>query len=82
MRARLGVTDYRSTTLPWGNPVWCLSQQHNKRTCRLVSHHPFMQNANQEGCEYQLLSHWFDRTRTPESTNLETDAPSTRPSDR
>ena len=35
IRARLGVADHRSTTPRWGNPVQCLSQQHNKRTCRL-----------------------------------------------
>ena len=27
-----------STTLTWGNPVKCLSQRQNKRTCRLTPH--------------------------------------------
>ena len=45
---------------------------------------PLMLNVKQESCEYQFLSHCFDRTRnrTPESTNPQADDLSTRPSDR
>ena len=35
---RLGVAGHLSTTLRWGNPVKCLFQRHNKKTCRLVLH--------------------------------------------
>ena len=36
VRARLGVASHLSTTPRWGNPAKCLSQRHNKLTCRLV----------------------------------------------
>ena len=49
MRARLVVVNHLSTTLRWGNPVWCLSQRHNKRSCLLASHYPF--NAERQANE-------------------------------
>ena len=55
IRARLGVASYLSTTPRWGNPAKCLSQRHNKYTCRLVLHTvPFMLSVKQGSCEYQF----------------------------
>ena len=53
-----------STTPRWGNPAKCLSQRHNKQTCRLFLHTlPLMLKVIQGSCEYQFESHWFDPTR-------------------
>ena len=54
IRARLGVAGHLSTTPRWGNPAKCLSQRHNKQTCRLVLHTvPSVLNVKQGSCEYQ-----------------------------
>ena len=64
IRARLGVAGHLSTTSRWGNPAKCLSQRHNKSTCRLVLHTvPLMLSVKQGSCKYQFYSHWFDPTR-------------------
>jgi len=39
-----------------GNPVKCLAQGHNKRTCRLISTLTLLiADVKQGSCEYQLL---------------------------
>ena len=54
----IGVARYLSTTPRWGNPSKCLSQRHNKQTCRLVLLTvPLMLSVKQESCEYQFQSH-------------------------
>jgi len=41
-----------------GNPVKCLAQGHNKRTCQPISTLSlFMLNVKQGSCEYQLLKY-------------------------
>ena len=56
IRARLGVAGHLSTTPRWGNPAKCLSQRHNKYTCRLVLHTvPLMLSVKQGSCEYQFF---------------------------
>ena len=55
IRARFGVAGHLSTTPRWGNPAKCLSQRHNKQTCRLVLHTvPLMPSVKQGSCEYQF----------------------------
>ena len=64
MQARLGVASHLSTTPRWGNPAKCLSQRHNKQTCRLVLDTvPLMLNVKQGSIEYHFQSDWFDPTR-------------------
>ena len=54
IRARLGVAGHLSTTPRWGYPVKCLSQRHNKETCRLVLHTASsMLSVKQGNCEQQ-----------------------------
>ena len=55
IQARLGVAGHLSTTPRWENPAKCVSQRHNKYTCRLYLHTvPLMLSAKQGSCEYQL----------------------------
>ena len=51
----LGDAGLLSTTPRWGNPAKCLSERHNKQTCRLVFHtFPLKLNVKQGSCEYQF----------------------------
>jgi len=53
-----------------GNPVKCLAQGHNKRTCRHISTISLlMLNAKQGSCEYQLLK-YFSLTRPGNRTQV------------
>ena len=84
IRARLGVASHLSTTPRWGNPAKCLSQRHNRYTCRLVLHTvPLMLSVKQGSCEYQFSSHWFDPTRNQTQVYSSRDGRSipTRPSE-
>ena len=66
-----------------GNPTKCLSQRHNKYTCRLVLHTVFLMLSVKRGCcEYQLNVIGLTRLEIkPESTAGEADALTTRPSE-
>ena len=73
-----------STSPRWRNPAKCLSQRHNKQTCRLVLHTvPLSLSVKQGSCEYQL-STVIGFTRLgikPESTAPEAYSLTTRPSE-
>ena len=68
-----------------GNPAKCLSQQHNKSTCRLVLHTVLlMLNVKQEGCEYRTTFKVIGLTGLgikPKSTAPEVDALTFLPSE-
>ena len=81
MRARLGVPDHLSTTPRWWNSANCLSQRHNKYTCRLVLHTvPLTLSVKQEAVNTNIKVIGLTRLGIkPESTAAEADALTTQP---
>ena len=76
VRARLGVAGHLSTTLRWGNSVKCLSQRHNKQTCRLSPLCP-LNGERQAGKLWIPIVKslvWPDSESNPKSTDPEADA--------